>query len=344
MRQHFGLGSAVLADCIEVAWLDGTTSRRERVEAESNRGDPERHMTNHHPWPELPLESWRDTRDTLQMWTQMVGKVCLALTPKVNHFWNIAMRLTARGLATPPLVHGDRTFTMTFDFVSHELVILVSDGTRQALPLRPQTVAAFYQALMSTLRGMGIDVRIWPVPVEVPEPIRFDQDTIHQSYDAAAARRFWEVLLAVTPVLEEFRAGFIGKCSPVHFFWGSFDLAVTRFSGRPAPERPGADSITREAYSHEVISHGWWPGGGPVNEPAFYAYAAPEPAGLKTAAIEPAAAFYSQEFSEFILPYEAVRRAADPEADLRAFLRTTYDAAARLGNWDRASLERTGAL
>ena len=301
-------------------------------------------MTNHQAWPSLPLDAWSDTRDTLHMWMQIVGKISLALTPKVNHFWNIAMHLTARGLATPPLACGDRTFTMTFDFVSHELVIQVSDGTRKALPLRAQTVADFYGAAMETLRGLGIDVRIWTMPVEVPEPIRFDQDTTHRSYDADAAHRFWEVLLAITPVLERFRAEFVGKCSPVHFFWGSFDLAVTRFSGRPAPERPGADSITREAYSHEVISHGWWPGGGPVNEPAFYAYAAPEPAGLKTAAIAPAAAFYSQEMSEFILPYEAVRRGADPEADVRAFLRTTYDAAARLAGWDRAILERSEAV
>jgi hypothetical protein len=274
------------------------------------------------------------------MWTQIAGKISLALTPKVNHFWNIAMHLTARGLTTPALVSGDRTFTITFDFVSHELVIQVSNGARKALPLRPQTVADFYRELMAALHDLGIDVRIWTMPVEVPEPVRFEQDTTHHSYDAEAAHRFWQVLLAITPVLQDFRAEFMGKCSPVHFFWGSFDLAVTRFSGARAPERPGADSITREAYSHEVISHGWWPGGGPVNEPAFYAYAAPEPAGLKTAAIEPAAAFYSQDLSEFILPYEAVRRAANPEADLRAFLRTTYDAAARLAAWDRASLER----
>jgi hypothetical protein len=277
------------------------------------------------------------------MWTQIAGKICLALTPRVNHFWNIALHITPRGLATPPLPFGDRTFTMTFDFVGHELVIQLSDGAREALPLQPQTVADFYRALMTTLHRLGIDVKIWKMPVEVPEPIRFDEDTTHRSYDAAQARRFWEVMLAIAPVFQAFRAEFIGKCSPVHFFWGSFDLAVTRFSGRPAPERPGADTITRESYSHEVISHGWWPGGGPVNEPAFYAYAAPEPDGLKTTAIEPAAAYYNLELSEFILPYEAVRRAADPEAELRAFLRTTYDAAARLGKWDRATLERQPA-
>lgn len=297
-----------------------------------------------HPWPSLPLESWRDTRDTLQMWSQVVGKICLALTPRVNHFWNIAFQITPRGLSTPSLSYGERTFTLTFDFVAHELVIQISDGTRDALPLRPQTVAEFYRSLMDRLHQLRIDVRIWTMPVEVPDPIRFEQDTTHRSYDADAAHRFWEILLAITPVLEDFRAEFIGKCSPVHFFWGSFDVAVTRFSGRRAPERPGADLITRESYSHEVISHGWWPGGGPVNEPAFYAYAAPEPPGLKSAAIEPVAAFYSQDLSEFVLPYDAVRRAASPEADLRAFLRTTYDAAARLANWDRTNLERTEVL
>jgi hypothetical protein len=296
-------------------------------------------MTHRH-WPDLPLDSWRETRDTLQMWTQIAGKICLALTPRVNHFWNIAFHITPRGLLTPPLPFGHRTFTMLFDFVGHELVIQISDGTREVLPLRSQTVAEFYRMLMATLQRLGLEVRIWRMPVEVPEPIRFDEDTTHRSYDAEQARQFWNVVLAMAPVLQAFRAEFIGKCSPVHFFWGSFDLAVTRFSGRRAPERPGADSITRESYSHEVISHGWWPGGGPVNEPAFYAYAAPEPDGLKIAAVEPAAAFYSQEFSEFILPYEAVRRAADPEADLRAFLRTTYDAAAALARWDRANLER----
>lgn len=291
-------------------------------------------------WPPLPLDSWRDTRDTLQMWTQIVGKICLALTPRVNHFWNIALQITSRGLMTPPLPYSGRTFTMTFDFLEHALVIDTSDGIREAVPLRPETVADFYARLMDTLHRMGIDVRIWTMPVEVPEPIRFEKDTVHRSYDPAAARRFFEVLLVMKPVFESFRGEFIGKCSPVHFFWGSFDLAVTRFSGRAAPERDGADSITREAYSHEVISHGWWPGGGAVNEPAFYAYAAPEPPGLKTASVSPAAAFYSTEMSEFILPYEAVRTSADPEADLKAFLRTTYDAAAALARWDRNSLER----
>ena len=294
-------------------------------------------------WPPLPLDSWRDTRDTLQMWSQIVGKICLALTPPVNHFWNIALQVTSRGLTTPPLPYKGRTFTMTFDFLQHALVIDTSDAARETLPLRAETVAAFHERLTGTLHAMGIDVRIWTMPVEVPEPIRFEQDTVHRSYDPAAARTFWEILLEMKPILETFRGEFIGKCSPVHFFWGSFDLAVTRFSGRPAPPRENADAITREAYSHEVISHGWWPGGGPVNEPAFYAYAAPEPEGFKTAAVQPAAAYYSTDLSEFILPYEAIRTSATPEAGLQAFLRTTYDAAATLARWDRASLERRTA-
>jgi Family of unknown function (DUF5996) len=299
-------------------------------------------------WPSLPLDSWRDTRDTLHMWTQIAGKICLALTPLVNHYWNITFRVTARGLMTPTLPYRDHTFTMTFDFLAHELAIEMSDGTREALPLRPQSVAEFYRNLMAALKRMGIEVHIWTMPVEVRDPIRFELDETHKSYDASAVRTFHDLLLAITPVFESFRSEFIGKCSPVHFFWGSFDLAVTRFNGKRAPERLGpVDSVTREAYSHEVISHGWWPGGGmldAVNEPAFYAYAAPEPAGYKTAAVEPAGAFYSPELSIFILPYEAARTAASPEEELRSFLRTTYDAGARLGDWDRASLERQAVV
>ena len=229
---------------------------------------------------------------------------------------------------------------MAFDFIAHELAIDTSDGVRETIPLRPQTVADFYRTLMDSLRVMGLETRIWTMPVEFPDPIRFEQDVTHRSYDRDAVRRFHQALLAMKPVFEAFRAEFIGKCSPVHFFWGSFDLAVTRFSGRRAPERPEADSITRESYSHEVISHGWWPGGGPIDEPAFYAYAAPEPDGFKTARVEPAAALYSPDFSEFLLPYEAVRTAASPEAALYAFLRSTYDAGAALARWDRGALER----
>ena len=294
------------------------------------------------PWPALPLESWRETRDTLHMWTQVAGKICLALTPRVNHFWNSAFRVVPHGLMTPAIPYQGRTFTMTFDLVEHRFVIEVSDGTCETISLEPRAVADFYRLVMEALGRLDIEVHIWKMPVEVPSPIPFDQDFTHASYDDDAAHTFLEVLLGITPVLEEFRAAFIGKCSPVHFFWGSFDIAVTRFSGRAAPERPGADSITREAYSHEVISHGWWPGGGPVNEPAFYAYAAPEPEGFKSAAVKPAAAFYGKEFNEFILPYEAVRTAASPDDELMAFLSSTYDAGATLAKWDRKGLERQG--
>jgi hypothetical protein len=292
------------------------------------------------PWPALPLDSWSDTYATLHMWTQIVGKLCLALTPRVNHFWNITFHISSRGLTTPTLFAGDRLLTITFDFVAHELVLTSSDDRREVIRLEPQTVASFYQRVMNALRRMGLDVRIWPMPVEIPNPIRFDADEQHRSYDAEAAHRFWRVLVAIEPVLAEFRAAFIGKCSPVHFFWGGFDVACTRFSGRQAPERPGADSVTRESYSHEVISQGFWPGGGVVRDAAFYAYAAPEPAGFKTAAVRPAAALYNHELSEFILPYEAVRTAEAPADDLRAFLSSTYDAAATLAQWNRAELER----
>jgi hypothetical protein len=274
------------------------------------------------------------------MWTQVAGKVALALTPRVNHFWNCALRIGPRGLSTLPLAWQERSLTLAFDFVAHELVIALSDGSRRTVPLAPQTVADFYGATISALEELGVRVRIWSMPVEVVEPIRFERDTTHRDYDPAAVGRFWRIVLSMQPVLAAFRAEFVGKCSPVHFFWGSFDVAVTRFSGVRAPARPNADAITREAYSHEVISHGWWPGGGPVDEPAFYAYAAPEPAGFKTAVGAPRGTFYSTDFSEYILPYEAVRTAASPEAALYGFLRTTYDAGAALARWDRGALER----
>ena len=297
-------------------------------------------MATEDAWPALPLESWQDTCDTLHMWTQIVGKICLATTPRVNHFWNIAFQITPRWFSTPSMTAGGRAFTMAFDFLAHQLVINCSDGGTEAIRLEPQTVADFHRRVMGTLHGMGIDVRIWTMPVEVPSPIRFELDVTHRAYDPASANAFWRILIAIRPIFERFRCDFLGKSSPVHFFWGSFDLAVTRFSGRRAPERPGADAMTRESYSHEVISHGFWPGGGAVPEPAFYAYAAPEPAGLKGATVRPPAAFYSTAFSEFILPYTAVRTAASPDAELTAFLQSTYDAAADLGQWDRASLER----
>src|SRR4051794_9660520 len=292
------------------------------------------------PWPPLPLDAWRDTYATLHMWTQIVGKVCLALMPPANHFWNIAFLISARGLVTPAMPIDHRALTITFDFVDHQLVMQCSDGGCVRIPLEPRTVAEFYRLVMDALHRLGVDVRIWPMPVEVPDPIRFDRDEVHRSYDPQSAHAFWQILVRIKPVLERFRCEFIGKCSPVHFFWGSFDVAVTRFSGRRAPERPGADAMTREAYSHEVISHGFWPGGGAVAEPAFYAYAAPEPPGLKDAPLRPAAAFYSRDFNEFILPYEAVRTAASPADDLTAFLTSTYEAAATLGGWHRSDLER----
>jgi hypothetical protein len=291
-------------------------------------------------WPPLSLDAWRDTYATLHMWTQVVGKLCLAMTPLVNHFWNVAFHVTSRGLMTQSLLAGERTLTITFDFVAHQLVFHSSDGGVETITLEPRTVADFHAMVMQTLHRMDIDVHIWTMPTEVEDPIRFEADTMHKSYDAAAAHAFWRALVSMKPVLERFRGRFIGKCSPVHFFWGGCDLAVTRFSGRRAPAKPDADSITREAYSHEVISHGFWPGSGAVREPAFYAYAVPAPERFQNAAVRPAAAFWSTDFLEFILPYEAVRTAASPAAELTAFLESTYEAAATLAKWNRAELER----
>ncbi|RSK29893.1 DUF5996 family protein [Hymenobacter metallilatus] len=290
-------------------------------------------------WPALPLAAWADTLATLHLYTQVVGKIRLATTPLVNHFWNVPLYVSARGLTTSAMPYEGRSFQMDFDFLDHQLIIRCSDGAEQRLALQPRSVAAFYHEVQRMLAELGIKVRIWPVPVEIEHPIPFAEDEQHASYDPAAAQRFWRVLTLITPVLEQFRSGFIGKCSPVHFFWGSFDLAVTRFSGRLAPTRPGADGITREAYSHEVISHGFWPGGN-GQEAAFYAYTAPAPAGFADAPVRPAAAFYSAELGEFLLPYEAVRTAPDPAAALREFLDSTYAAGATLAGWDRAALER----
>jgi hypothetical protein len=300
---------------------------------------------NNDAWPELPLEHWRATCATLHMWTQIVGKICLELTPPVNHFWNIAFQVSARGLTTPAMpCGGQRTLNMTFDFLHHELVAQCSDGGIRSIPLAPRPVAVFYRDTLGMLHEMGIDVKIWTMPVEIPDPIRFELDTTHASYDPEYAQRFWRILVRTAQVMQELRGRFIGKCSPVHFFWGSFDLAVTRFSGRKAPARPGADPVTREAYSHEVISHGFWPGGGTVPSAAFYAYAAPEPPGFQDAKVEPVEAFYSPDLSEFILPYDAVRSRQDPAETLRSFLQSTYEAGARLAQWDRASLERPNAM
>ena len=291
-------------------------------------------------WPSLPLEEWKDTCATLHMWTQVVGKVRLEQTPLVNHWWNVPLYVSARGLTTTAMPYGDKTFEMEFDFIDHELVTTSSDGERAFIALKPMSVATFYAKTMEMLRDLGLEVHIWKMPVEIPDPIPFDQDEQHKSYDPEYARRFWEVLRASDKVLQEFRGRFIGKSSPVHFFWGSFDLAVTRFSGRPAPARPDADPITREAYSHEVISHGWWPGQGPLGKAAFYSYTAPAPEGLGSASVLPAQAFYSNEQSLFLLYYDDVRNAANPDETLMEFLQSTYEAGANLANWDRASLER----
>jgi hypothetical protein len=291
--------------------------------------------------PSLPLEEWEATRATLHMWTQVVGKIRLAQTPLVNHWWNVPLYLTARGLTTSAMPYADRTFQIDFDFVSHRLIIETSDGASRTLPLEPCTVADFYRETMKLLGELNIEVKIWTTPVEIPDPVPFEQDTQHAAYDADHARRFWRILAWSVPIFEQFRAGFVGKCSPVHFFWGSFDLAVTRFSGRRAPKREGADSITREAYSHEVISHGFWPGSGNVPFPAFYAYAAPEPAGFQQAAVRPPSAYYNKETGGYVLPYDDVRRADDPERALLDFMQTTYESGAKLAGWDRAALERT---
>ena len=290
-------------------------------------------------WPTLPYDEWKETYATLHMWMQMVGKIALAQAPAINHSWAVAFDVTPRGVSTHLLPHGVRSFTIEFDFVEHQLVIRVSDGGAAALPLTSRSVADFYRALMNLLEGLDLGVRLWSMPVEIPDPIRFEDDTIHHSYDGAAAHRCWQIISRIAPIFAERRSSFYGKSSPVHFFWGAFDLAVTRFSGRPAPPREGP-RFMREAYSHEVISHGFWPGSGPVLEPAFYAYAVPEPAGLKEAAVQPSAAYYHQELGEFVLPYEAVRTAPDPVEAIRAFIDSTYDRAATLGRWDRAALER----
>jgi hypothetical protein len=291
-------------------------------------------------WPALPFAEWKDTCATLHMWTQIVGKVRLELSPYLNHWWEVPLYVSARGLTTSPIPYAAGIFEVEFDFIEHVLRIETSAGETEVLELVPRSVADFYREFMGSLKTLGIDVKIWPMPVEIPNPIRFDQDTVHASYDPVYAERFWRILVAVDTVFKEFRGRFIGKDSPVHFFWGSFDLAVTRFSGRRAPERAGADKITKEAYSHEVSSVGWWPGGGDVANPAFYSYAAPEPAGFKDAPVKPAQAGYSDQLKEFLLSYEDVRTAADPRAALLDFCQSTYEAAAKLANWDRAGLER----
>jgi hypothetical protein len=301
--------------------------------------------TNPEPWPSLPLEAWAETCATLQLWTQIVGKVRLAQSPWVNHSWHVTLYVTARGLTTSPIPHGIRTFQIDFDFIAHQLLVQSSDGGIGGFALEPQSVATFYRRLMEEMEKLGLHVDIYRMPNEIENPIRFDQDETHRSYDPEYANRFWRILVQADRVFKEFRARFLGKCSPVHFFWGAADLAVTRFSGRRAPEHPGGiphlpDWVTREAYSHEVSSCGFWPGGGAVPHAAFYSYAYPAPAGFADASVKPGAAFYSADFGEFILPYDAVRQAESPENMLLDFLQSTYEAAANLANWDRGALER----
>jgi Family of unknown function (DUF5996) len=290
-------------------------------------------------WPALPLAVWEDTYHTLHMWTQIVGKVRLDLAPLQNHWWNGALYVTTRGLTTSPIPYKGEAFEIQFDFVGHRLEILTSYGKQQALALEPKTVAAFYREFLSALNAAGIEISIDPKPQEVPEPIPFDQDETHRSYDPEYATRLWRILLSTSMVFEEFRARYMGKASPVHFFWGSFDLAYTRFSGRVAPPRKGI--ITSEAYSHECCSVGWWPGGGDVKGPAFYAYASPAPEGYSQQVVRPAAAHYDNKLGEFILMYDDVRRAPSPREAILEFAQSAYEAGANLGKWDRKLLERS---
>jgi uncharacterized protein DUF5996 len=298
-------------------------------------------------WPSLPLAEWQDTCATLHMWTQIVGKIRLALTPLVNHWWNVPLYVATHGLSTSPIPCGTGTFEILFDFLTHQLRIEACNGTHRTVALEPRSVADFYRGTMAALSELGIEVSIWTTPVEIPDPIPFEKDETHRSYDSEYAQRFWRVLVQANRVMEQFRARFIGKVSPVHFFWGSFDLAVTRFSGRVAPLHPGApnvaDSVTREAYSHEVSSCGFWPGVSGLSDAVFYAYAYPTPDGFGQYPVQPREAFFSNDLGEFLLPYEAVRTAAAPDDTLMAFLQSTYEAAADRAHWDRAALERSGA-
>lgn len=296
-------------------------------------------------WPRLPFEAWEETRYALHMWTQIVGKVRTELSPWINHSWSVALYLSSRGLTTGPIPHGRRVFEIEFDLLDHRLAITTADGDRADLPLRPRSVASFHQEVLETLERLDVAVAIDPDPQEIEDPIPFPDDHRHRSYEPAHATAIWRAFLQADRVFRGFRARFIGKCSPVHYFWGAMDLAVTRFSGREAPEHPGgipnlADEITREAYSHEVSSAGFWPGGPDAPEPFFYAYAYPEPDGFRDVDIRPDAAGYSEELGEWILPYEAVREAANPDVALLEFLQSTYEAAADLGNWDREAFER----
>jgi hypothetical protein len=302
-------------------------------------------VNNNNAWPELPYTEWADSCATLQLWTQIVGKIRLAKSPWINHGWHVALYVSPSGLTTSPIAEKTQTFQIDFDFIQHNLDIRSSSGEQQSFGLEPMSVAEFYARTMMALAELGIDFAINQLPNEVPDPIRFQDDNVHRAYDADSVNRFWQALLQIDRVFKQFRAGYTGKCSPVHFFWGSFDLAVTRFSGKEAPEHPGGvpglpDPVTREAYSKEVSSAGFWPGGGPIDYAAFYSYAYPAPAGFADASVQPKEAFFDATLGEFLLPYDAVRTAADPDATLLAFLQSTYAAAADNAGWDRANLER----
>ncbi len=297
------------------------------------------------PWPSLPLDAWAPTYATLHLWTQIVGKIRLAQAPWMNHSWHVTLYVTARGLTTSPMPYGSGAFQIDFDFIRHELMILTSGGATGAVALQPQSVAAFYRRLFEQMENLKLHVKINKKPNEVTDAIPFDRDEIHAAYDRDYAHRFWRILVQADRVFKRFRGRFIGKASPVHYFWGAPDLAVTRFSGRRAPEHPGGvpnlpDRVAREAYAREVSSCGFWPGGGPIPYPAFYSYAYPEPEGFSQVHVKPAVAFYSRELGEFILPYDMVRQADSPDDTLLEFLQTTYEAAANLGKWDRQALER----
>jgi hypothetical protein len=304
-------------------------------------------MTDHRgdaAWPDLPTAAWRETCATLHLWTQIVGKIRLARTPWLNHSWHIALYVTARGLTTSPIPNGDGSFQIDFDLIDHALRITTSEGAQRQFALAGQSVASFYAAIMAALAELGVHITIDEMPNELPDPIRFSEDSKHASYDPGAVRRFLQILVNADRVFKQFRSGFLGKASPVHFFWGSFDLAVTRFSGRRAPRHPGgvphlSDDVACEAYSHEVSSAGFWPGSGAIDYPAFYCYAYPEPTGFRTAKVKPDAAFFSEALSEFILPYDAVRTSAQPDQALLEFLQSTYEAAANSAKWDRDALE-----
>jgi hypothetical protein len=295
-------------------------------------------------WPSLTLAEWRDTHDTLHMWMQMVGKTRLALAPKQNHWWHVPLYVSSRGLTSSPMPYGAGAFEVEFDFIDHRLTVTTSEGAIRGIPLRAQAVADFYREYVSLLDGLGIAVKLWPVPVEVEQPIPFLEDHVHASYDAGHVQRFFLMLLQADRIMKRFQGRFLGKSSPVHFFWGAFDMALTRFSGRRAPEHPDTEWwVIREANSHEEISVGFWPGSGTVPEPAFYAYARPEPPGFAARSIRPDAAFYNRELADFILPYEAARKAPRPDEAVLDFYQSVYAAGADLGRWDRAALDRPPA-